>query len=89
MTEKASLKALIVYDAEKNEYTISAHNRNPEEAAQLVEEWGKHLREGCRFLTLDQTRPHSAEPQGCRACRELVRHTSGLAPQPKFRRRKE
>lgn len=88
MDEPAKLKLLIVYDAERNEYSIAAHNRQPGEAAQYVEEWTEHLRPECRFLTFDQTRPHSREPNDCRACRELVRHVSGLTPQPKFTRRK-
>ncbi len=88
MTEPSTLKALIVYNAERNEYTISDHNLGPERAAQLVAEWQPHLRPGCRFITVNQNRTHTTpDARNCRACRDQVRRSSGLQPPPKFKRR--
>jgi len=83
-----NLRLLILYNAEQNEYSVSAHNRDPQEAAQMIEEWQQHLREGWRFIALDQKRAHKTpDAQQCRACRDQVRQSSGLQPPPKFKRR--
>lgn len=87
MSEK--LQMLIVHDAPNNTYTISDHNLQFQRAAQYIEEWQRHLREGCQFIALDQKRQHKTpDPQNCRACRDQVRRSPGLQPQPKFQRRK-
>lgn len=83
------LQMLIVYDASTNSYTISDHNVAPTKTEQLMEEWQKHLREGCKFIALDQKRQHKTpDAQNCRACRDQVSHSSGLQPKPRFQRRK-
>ena len=85
---KEKLMLLIVYDATENEYTISNHNLEPYQATQFIEEWQPHLKSGCSFMPLDQQRRHKTpDAQNCRACRDQVRHSSGLQPPPKFRRR--
>lgn len=88
MTDEA-LKLVILHNATENRYSISAHNQTPEEAKRLLEEWNKHLQPGCSLVSLDQRKPHqTADPQDCRTCRDVVRRSSGLQPQPKFQRRK-
>jgi hypothetical protein len=88
LSESPRLKVLIVYDAGRNEYTVSDHNLEPERAAQLVAEWQPHLRPGCRFIALKQDRKHrTPDARNCRACRDQVRLSSGLEPPPKLRRR--
>lgn len=87
MNQKPRLKLLIVYDAGRNEYSISNHNLEPQMATEFIEEWQPQLKEGSKFMTLDQKRRHkSSDAQNCRACREQVRHSSGLEPQPTFKR---
>jgi hypothetical protein len=86
--EAIKLKALIVYDADKNEYSASAHNCDPQQVAQLVEKGQPDLCAGCRFIVLDQKRAHKTpDAQQCRACRDQVRKLSGLQPPPRFKRR--
>jgi hypothetical protein len=87
---EAVLKLVILRNATENWYSISAHNQTPEEAKRLLEEWNKHLQPGCSLVSLDQRKPHQTEdhPQDCRTCRDVVRRSSGLEPQPKFQRRK-
>ncbi len=87
---KEKLKLLIVYDASTNEYTISDHNLEPQQAAQFVKEWQPHLRSGCSFMSLDQQRRHNTlDAQNCRACRDQVRRSSDLQSPPTFKRREE
>lgn len=85
---KPKLKLIIVYDAEKNQYGVSAHNLPPEEADKLLLEWNQHLVPHRSLMALDQKSLHrTTEPSACRACRDTVRKTSGLDPKPKFVRR--
>lgn len=86
---EADLRLVIVHDAGKNEYIVSAHNLTPEEAEKLIKEWDQHLVEGCRMLALAQTKPHRAPTaEKCRTCRDTVARSSGFDPNPKFKRRK-
>lgn len=81
---------VIVYDATKNEYTISSHNLEPAQAAHIIEERQLQLEPECSFMPLDQRGRHNTpDVQNCRACRDQVRRSSGLQPPPKFRRRKQ
>jgi hypothetical protein len=90
VTDKPQLKLVVAYDRNRNEYSISAHNRTPEEADGLVAEWSPHLRPDCSFIVLVQTRRHrTEEAKECRACRETVTRSAHLEPQPKFVRRSE
>ena len=90
MTDQQQLKLVVAYDRNRNEYSIAAHNRTPEEAEGHVTQWSPHLRQDCMFMVLAQTRRHrTEEPQDCRACRETVTRSANLEPQPKFIRRSE
>jgi hypothetical protein len=88
VTEKQSLKLVVAYDRNRNEYSIAAHNRTPQEADGHVAQWGPHLRTDCSFIVLDQTRRHrTEEAEECRACRETVARSAHIEPQPKHVRR--
>ena len=90
MTDKQPLKLVVAYDHNRNEYSIVAHNRTPDEAEGHVAQWSSHLRPDCSFLVLAQTRRHQTEEaKDCRACRETVARSAHLEPQPKFIRRSE
>ncbi|MFY9561299.1 MAG: hypothetical protein WAQ52_13785 [Terriglobales bacterium] len=90
MAEKESLKLIVVYDHNRNEYSISAHNQSADEAQRFVEQWNPQLIAGCSLILLDQVRRHSAvHGRDCRACRETVARSAHLEPQPQFIRRKE
>jgi len=90
VTDKQLLKLIVAYDRNRNEYSIVAHNRTPEEAEGHGAQWTPHLRPGCSFIVLAQTRRHRTEQaQDCRACRETVASSAHLEPQPKFVRRSE
>ena len=83
-----TLKLVILYYAAENWYSPSAHNQTPQEAQSFIDKWNSHLKPGFSFLSLDQRKHHRAtDPKDCRACRDTVRHSSGLQPQPKFKRR--
>ena len=85
MTKKQSLKLIVAYDRNRNEYFIAAHNRTPEEAEDHVAQWTPHLRTGCSFIVLDQTRRHGTDQSDeCRACRETVARSAHIEPQPKY-----
>ena len=88
MNEK-HLKIVILYHAAENEYSVSAHNQTAEEAQKLLDEYQPHLKPGFSFVLMDQEKPHrAANAAACRACRETVRRSSGIAPRPTFRRRR-
>lgn len=90
MTEKQSLKLVVAYDRNRNEYSIAAHNLTPAEADEHVAQWSPHLRTDCSFIVLLQRRKHrTEESQDCRACRETVSRSAHLSPEPTFARRNE
>ena len=90
MTESQSLKLVVAYDRNRNEYSPVAHNQTAEEAQSFLDQWKAHLREGNLFLVLDQSRQHKTETaQDCRACRETAVRSGHLEPQSKFVRRHE
>jgi hypothetical protein len=90
VTDQQPLKLVVAYDRNRNEYSIAAHNRTPEEAEEHVAQWSPHLHSGCAFLVFAQARRHrTEEPKDCRACRETVTRSAQLEPQPKFIRRSE
>jgi len=90
VTDKQPLKLVVAYDRNRNECSIVAHNRTPDEAEGHVAQWSSHLRPDCSFLVLAQTRRHQTEEaKDCRACRETVVRSAHLEPQPKFIRRSE
>jgi len=90
VTDKQQLKLVVAYDRNRNEYSLPAHNQTPEEADSYVATWSHHLRPGCSFIVLDQTKQHrTEEARNCRACRDTVRRSAHLEPQPKFTRRSE
>ncbi len=83
-----TLRLVVLYDANANEYSISAHNRTPEDAEQFIREWNPHLKPGYSLIPLEQRKAHKAtDPQQCETCRDIVRRSSGLQPLPKFVRR--
>jgi hypothetical protein len=86
--KQPQLKLVVAYDRNRNEYSIAAHNRTPEEADAHVEQWTPHLRPDCTFMVLAQSRRHQTEEvEDCRACRDTVARSAHLEPQPKFIRR--
>ena len=88
VSEPEHLKFIIVYDANHNQYSVSAHNVQAEKAEQLVAQWNPHLVAGCSLITLDQTRRHkTAEGRDCRTCRKIVARSSNLSPKPKLERK--
>ncbi len=90
MAEKERLKLVVLYDRNRNEYSISAHNQSADEAQRFVEQWNPQLISGCSLILVDQSRRHSAvHGRDCRACRETVARSAHLEPQPKYIRRKE
>ena len=90
MTEKERLKLIVLYDANRNEYSISAHNLEVQPAQEMVARWGPHLIRGCSFILLDQANRHSVTDAGsCRTCRSIVRRSANLNPKPKFVRSKK
>lgn len=85
-----NLQLLIVYDSQKNEYTISDHNLEEQQATDLIGQWQPHLRSGCSFIALAQKRKHkSSDAQTCRACRDQIKESSGLQPVPRFKKKQE
>ena len=90
MTEKKQLKLIVVYDRNQNEYSLIEHNQSSGDVERYLEKWLHHLREGCSFIVLGQTKSHRTEQaQDCKACRETVARSAHLQPQPKFKRRNE
>jgi len=85
MNEAAQLKIAICYHPEKNQYSVLFHNLTAEKAAEV--ETGRS--DVLPVLIVEQRKRHSTEDaQNCRACREDVKRSSGLTPNPKFKRRK-
>lgn len=83
------LDLVVLYHAQENTYSISAHNRTPEEASRLVAEGTPNLEPGLSLLTMRQRKSHKTDDAAnCRTCREMVQRSSGLQPVPKFQRRK-
>jgi hypothetical protein len=90
VNDKQQFKLVVTYDRNRNEYSIPAHNQTPEEVDGYVAAWSHHLRPGCSFIVLDQTKRHrTEEAKNCRACRETVTRSAHLEPQPKFVRNSE
>jgi hypothetical protein len=90
VTDKQQLKLVVLYDRNRNEYFLDAHNQTPNQADSHVAELTPHLRPDCSYIVLVQTRRHrTEEAQDCRACRETVARSAHLEPQPKFKRRNE
>ena len=90
MTEQESLKLIVAYDRNGNEYSLAAHNQTPEEVRTFLDQWTRHLREGNSFVVLDQIKRHATEKaQSCRACRNTAARSAELQPQAKFVRRHE
>lgn len=82
------LKLIVIYDANRNEYSVSAHNQNAEDAKRFADRWNPHLIPGCSLIALDQPRRHqTADPHSCQACRDIVARSAHLSPNPKFKRR--
>lgn len=90
MNDKERLKLIVLYDANQNEYSISAHNLEVEPAQEMVDRWGPHLIRGCSFILLDQANRHSVTDAGsCRTCRRIVRRSANLNRTPKFARKEK
>jgi hypothetical protein len=90
VTDRQQLKLIALYDRNRNECLIDAHNQTPDQADSHVAELTPHLRTDCSFIVLAQTRRHrTEESQDCRACRETVARSAHREPQPKFIRRSE
>ena len=84
------LKLVALYDANHNEYSISAHNVEVNQAQEMVDRWNPHLIAGCSLILLDQTSRHSiTDARSCRTCRRIVARSAKLNPKPKFVRRKK
>ena len=84
-----ALQLVALYNVTENTYSISAHNKTPEEAQRVIQDFQQHLKPGFSLIAIDQRKPHKiADAQKCRACRETVARSSGLTPTPTFKRRK-
>jgi hypothetical protein len=87
--QEGPLKLILIYDANRNQYSITKHNQNADLAQRFVKEWNPQLVPGASLITLEQRRRHRTEdPQDCRLCREIVVHSAGIDPKPRFKRRK-
>jgi hypothetical protein len=85
VNDAAQLKIAIFYYAENNRYSILDHNLTPETAGEVE----KKRSDIFPVFIVEQRHRHSTtDPQNCRACRNEVKQRSGLAPTPKFKRRK-
>ncbi len=85
-----ALQLVVLYNATENTYTVSAHNKTPEDAQKLIQEYNQHLKPGFSLIAIDQRKPHKiVDAQKCRACRETVARSSGLTPTPTFKRREQ
>jgi hypothetical protein len=85
-----TLKLVVTYNQNENQYSLAAHNQTPEEVQSFPEQWSRHLREGLSFVVLDQMKRHRTEDaKACRACRDTVNRSDRFQPEPKFIRRKE
>jgi len=81
-------KLVVLYDRDRNEYSISAHNKGAEEAQQFMERWNPQLMSGCTLMVLDHSKRHgTAEARDCEACRKVVRRSGHLEPHAKYIRR--
>lgn len=90
MTDKESLKLIVVYDRSRNECAVVSHNQTPEAVQSYLDQWSRHLRSEYSFVVLDQTKAHQTEDaQKCRACRETVVRSAHIQPQPTFKRRQK
>jgi hypothetical protein len=88
VAEQEHLKLIILYDANHNQYSVSAHNVQAEKAQQLVAQWNPQLVAGCSLITLDQTKQHkTTDPRDCRTCRKIVARSANLSPKPKLARK--
>lgn len=86
--EREHLKLVVLYDANRNEFAISAHNLGANDAQRFVDKWQPHFKPGYSLIQLDQTRRHRGQDAAtCRACRETVARSAGISPTPKFKRR--
>lgn len=88
MTELPSLCLVVLYDANRNQYSLLAHNQSQEEAKRIVEEQTSAECSGASLIVLDQDKRHRVQgPENCRACREIVEDSAHLSPKPQFTRR--
>ncbi len=77
------LQLFVIHNVPSNEYLVSAHNQTPEQAEQLVRAWNQQPVAGCSPLVIDHQKAHkTVDAESCRACREIVRRTSGLRASP-------
>ena len=84
-----TLKLIVAYNQNQNEYSLAGHNQTAEEVQSFLDQWLPHLREGHSFVVLDQTKRHATEEvQACRACRATVARSDRFQLQLKFIRRK-
>jgi hypothetical protein len=89
VAKKERLKLVVLYDANNNEYSISAHNQRAEEAQRIVDEWQPQLVPGSSLIMLEQSRQHrTTDADDCQACRDTVARSANISPQPTFKRRK-
>ena len=90
MNEQRRLMPVVLYDANRNEYSTLKHNLPAEEAKSYVDKWNPQLVSGCSMIALDQPRIHRSPDAGnCQACQKTVTRSAHLSPQPKHVRRKK
>lgn len=88
MPKREPLKAIVIYDPNSNEYSISAHNQDAKEAHRVIKDWNTHPLAGCLLILLNQTERHRTDdPQACRTCRDAAAQSEALYPQARFVRR--
>ena len=83
------LKLVVLYEADHNEYSISAHNQSAEDAQRIVDQWQPTRLAGVSPIVLDQSRRHQTQDaERCRACRDTVARSAHISPTPTLKRRK-
>ena len=90
MNEPEPLQLVVLYDANRNTYSILAHNQSPEEAQRIVAEQTTAECSGGSVIVLDQLKRHRVlDAERCRACRVRVKDAAHVTPEPQFTRRKQ
>jgi len=88
VNEAPSLRLVVLYDANRNQYSLLAHNQSQEEANRIVEEQTAAECSGVRLIVLVQEKRHRVvDPENCQSCRGIAEDSAHLSPNPQFTRR--
>ena len=87
MNRAEHLKLVVLYNANLNQYVVSAHNQKANDAQRIVDEQNPRLSKGATPIILDQPKRHRAnKAANCRACRAAVAHSARISPKPVFKK---